>query len=96
MSDHLPECVIPTPELGVWVCICNRLRACEGRVSAPLLALVAAGGEGYAQGYEWGRGEALDAARSEAAIAMCAIDTYLPPEEHNAVLAAIDALKEKQ
>ena len=45
--------------------------------------------------YQRGLNDALDQARNEAALAMCAIDTYLPPEEHNHVLAAINALKEK-
>lgn len=75
-------------------CICDRLRACEDRIKGPLLAIIKAGGKAYAEGWEWGRAEALDEARNEAALAMCAIDTYLPPDEHNHVLAAIDALKE--
>lgn len=38
------------------------------------------------------RAKAIREARTEAALAMCAIDTWIPPEEHNQVLAAIDAL----
>lgn len=75
-------------------CACDRLRACEDRIKTPLLAIIKAGGKAYAEGWEWGRAEALDEARNEAALAMSAIDTYLPPDEHNHVLAAIDALRE--
>lgn len=32
MNDHLPECLLPDFEKGVWVCCCPQLRACEQRV----------------------------------------------------------------
>jgi hypothetical protein len=32
-GDHLPECLIPDPgDWVVYMCICDRLRACEARV----------------------------------------------------------------
>jgi hypothetical protein len=40
------------------------------------------------------RAKAIREARNEAALAMCAIDTWIPPDEHNHVLSAIDALRE--
>jgi hypothetical protein len=65
------------------------------------------GGEaGYLRGYGaamddgWGEPghirEALTEARNEVALALCAIDTYIPPEEHNHVLSVIDALKDER
>jgi len=65
------------------------------------------GGEaGYMRGYGaamddgWGEPghirEALTEARNEVAIALCAIDTYIPPEEHNHVLSVIDAIKDER
>ena len=32
MTEHLPECLVPDFDKGLWVCICNQLRACEARV----------------------------------------------------------------
>jgi hypothetical protein len=32
MTEHLPECLVPDFEKGLWICICNQLRACEQRV----------------------------------------------------------------
>ena len=32
MSEHLPECLVPDFDKGLWICICNQLRACEDRV----------------------------------------------------------------
>ena len=32
MPDHLPECLVPDFDKGLWICICNQLRACEERV----------------------------------------------------------------
>ena len=32
MTDHLPECLVPDFDQGLWICICNQLRACEQRV----------------------------------------------------------------
>ena len=63
------------------------------------------GGEaGYMRGYGaamddgWGEPghirKALDEARNEVALALCAIDTYIPSEEHNHVLSVIDVLIE--
>ena len=34
MTDHLPECLVPDFDKGLWICICNQLRACEQRVFA--------------------------------------------------------------
>lgn len=47
--------------------------------------------KGHAEAREV-RAKAIRNARTEAALAMCAIDTWIPPDEHNHVLAAIDAL----
>jgi hypothetical protein len=32
MPEHLPECLVPDFDKGLWICICNQLRACEKRV----------------------------------------------------------------
>ena len=32
MTEHLPECLVPDFDKGLWICICNQLRACEQRV----------------------------------------------------------------
>ena len=32
MTEHLPECLVPDFDKGLWICICNQLRACEERV----------------------------------------------------------------
>ena len=32
MSEHLPECLVPDFDKGLWICTCNQLRACEKRV----------------------------------------------------------------
>jgi len=32
MSEHLAECIVPDFDRGIWVCICDQLRACEKRV----------------------------------------------------------------
>ena len=32
MTDHLPECLVPDFDKGLWICICKQLRACEERV----------------------------------------------------------------
>ena len=34
MTEHLPECLVPDFDKGLWSCICNQLRACEQRVFA--------------------------------------------------------------
>ena len=34
MTEHLPECLVPDFDKGLWICICNQLRACEQRVFA--------------------------------------------------------------
>lgn len=47
----------------------------------------------YQQGRKDGYAAALRDARNEVAIALMAIDTWLPPEEHNAVLDAITLLE---
>ena len=59
---------------------------------------------GYLRGYGaamddgWGEPghirEALTDARNEVALALCAIITYIPPDEHNHILSVIDALKD--
>ena len=36
MSEHLPECLVPDFDKGLWICICNQLRACEKRMLATL------------------------------------------------------------
>lgn len=94
MTEHRPECadhgVIP----HYIDCICEALRACEKRVTAYERSwenAVIIARAGHKDGYT----AAIKDARTEAALAMLAIDTYLPPEEHNAVLAAIDALLEE-
>lgn len=61
---------------------------------------------GYLRGYGaamddgWGEPghirQALTDARNEVALALCAIDTYIPPEEHNHVLSVIDAVKDER
>lgn len=38
MSDHIPECLLPDFEKGVWVCCCAQLRAFEQRIHAQHLA----------------------------------------------------------
>lgn len=37
MPDHLPECIVPDFDKGIWICICNQLRACEERVRSSQL-----------------------------------------------------------
>lgn len=32
MTEHLPECLVPDFDKGLWICVCNQLRACERRV----------------------------------------------------------------
>ena len=33
MADHLPECLVPDFDKGLWICVCNQLRVCEQRVA---------------------------------------------------------------
>lgn len=33
MSEHLPECFAVKPHTFIYVCICERLKDCEDRVS---------------------------------------------------------------
>lgn len=100
MSDHLPECQPTDPDDGPLICICRELRACEERVKVPLLAIIKAGGRAYAEGWEWGRGEALDEAR-EAVAAMPLTGGWTTPDgvieeiDKAKTVAAIDALREK-
>lgn len=83
MSDHLPECLLPDFDKGVWVCCCAQLRACQERVwkSAHLEedALI-----------QVVRQETLQAAHDAVAV-LFPQERY--PDEHAAVLAAIDALR---
>lgn len=95
MTDHLPECVIPQvdyPCRQCWeiececTCICERLRACEQRVTHKEFLLDE--GDPYREVYRAGFRDALDAARE----AVERVSSLLQPL--GPALAAIDALKE--
>ncbi len=73
-------------------CICDALRACVKRVTAYERSwenAVIIARAGYKDGYT----AAINDARNETALSLFAIDTYLPPDDHNHVLAVIDALR---
>ena len=98
--NHLPECVdamIPDFHNERWICICAPLRACEQRVQEEdQRSLIKYGVQMFMHGKQYGRpmgyAAALDAAR-EAVLALFPQWRY--PDEHAALVAAIDALKEK-
>lgn len=99
MTDHLPECM----ELNAFdsqygyttSCKCERLRvyAAKVRMEDDDYAHVAAQAE--AEGRRCGWNEALDAARAAVRHALGPMDTD-DPGQHDAALAAIDALREEQ
>lgn len=111
MSDHLPECgYLPDCECwkdgsglhscGTESCICDRLRACEARVTERWEALRGCG-ESFAyktgsdNGFDVGYEAALDAAREEVLNAprYGCTESAEPLMELREVLCAIDALR---
>ena len=108
MTDHLPECYWPdTPERAI--CICDRLRSCEQRVTERWESL-RGWGESYAyktgsdNGFDVGYAAGLDRAREAVAETQrwhefsWGMDDdecgeYVKAEE---ALAAIDALREER
>lgn len=106
MNEHLPECLVPDFDKGLWICICNQLRACEQRVQKIAYAQgLGAGSDEHGQheiGWMKGYDAALDAARE--AVASVEGGYSVPLEmpvgafvnamrrEH---LAAIDALQKE-
>lgn len=96
-TGHLPECPVEGrlrdgKTVAAQTCICERLRRAEERVEESMdRSWERFSRDQFHAGFSAG----VNAARNEAALAMCAIGTYLPPEEHNHVLAAINALREE-
>ena len=86
---HLPEC--PKNWSVPGDCACDLLRACEQRVRQEIdrEAFVLDEGDPFRQAYRKG----LDAAR-EVVTALFPVPRY--QSEHEAILAAIDALKEER
>lgn len=84
MSDHLPECLLPDFDKGVWVCCCAQLRACEQR--SYTLGIEVGKHDGWVAGHAAGVQAARDAVAARR-------DQGYPGI--NDALAAIDALKEE-
>ena len=102
MTEHLPECLVPDFEAGLWICICNQLRAREQRVAEETEAAMM-------ESFYWkpspphdqhyfadnicaycvGRSEAFTAARK----AVAALPEYAL---RDTCVSAIDELKEKK
>ena len=108
MTEHLPECLVPDFDKGLWICICNQLRACEQRVGEEQCSTCCTRAEqqyvvefnsGRRVGYE----AALDAAR-EAMLGAGSIDVASGRalDGHarfvwmGHALSAIDALKKER
>jgi len=53
MTEHLPECLVPDFDKGLWICICNQLRACEERVIAAAMHRVEAIADDPDSGVDW-------------------------------------------
>lgn len=104
MTDHLPEC--PCIAVGVPSCICDNdeecgpqcrhrcictaLRACEARVMASDEPWAKASAAANVESYDEGFAAGLAAAR-DAVAALFPQRRY--PDEHAAILAAIDGLR---
>ena len=88
---HLPGCFLGEPwdaTRNPFLCICDRLRACEDRGRAE--QQVVSNAVGYKLGYAKGRAAALDAARDAVAAKWCCSCCV---GQITDALTAIDALK---
>jgi hypothetical protein len=62
MSAHLPECLTGEPSIhGTYTCICERLRACEKRVTRSKERVIQEAEHYRSKGYAEGLSAARDA-----------------------------------